>query len=394
MSIPLSQIHEANKLLLAYSAGKYDVKGKISPNHDNEDSIVSALNMLGEELLHTTVSRDFFSSVYNSASDMIIVVTPDGKIKDINKTGQNVLSYTPGQLREKPVEYLFYKDFSGLFAEVKKRLRKGNAIFSMEAAILSKRKKAIPVMLTCSKIFERQATFTGYLFFVTDISERKKTEQRILNSIIETQEQEQHRVSFDLHDSLGQEIVNAKTMLSLIGFEKKKLNRTSRKALENGKATLVKALNQIHSICFNLRPTELETFGLCSTVRQLIENLSEHHKLTFHLYCPEKIKTSNPSLEITIYRIIQEFITNTIKHTQAKNIYIKLFFQNSHLHIELRDDGKGFKMNHRLNKGRGLNNIGTRVKAFKGTYELISRPGKGTRLNVKFQIKEKKEIKK
>lgn len=394
MPIPASQIIQAQKLLLAFSIGKYHVRGNLSPDCNDDDSIISGLNMLGEELQNTTVSLDFFSSVYNSAFEMFIVVTPDGKIKDVNHSAQDTLMYTPEQLEEKPVHFLFSKQFSGIFKEVKKSLRKENAVFSKEAVILSKKRKAIPVMLTCSKIFKRKVDFSGYLFCIKDISIEKKTEQRILNSIIEAQEQEQHRVSFDLHDSLGQEIVNAKTMLSLVSFEKNKLNRTSRNALKKGAETLVKALDQIHHICFNLRPTELESFGLCSTVKQLIENLQQQHPVSFHFDCPEKIKTGNSSLEITIYRVVQEFITNSIKHAKAKNIYIKLFFQGKLLNIELRDDGKGFKLNSSAYKGRGLNNIGTRVKAFKGTHRLISSPGKGTMLKAEFRITPKRRNRK
>ena len=81
-----SQEEELSNLLIEYSAGNYSVKGKLSENNDEVDMIIAGINMLGEELEETNVDKEYFLSIYNAVTDLILITNIDGTIQDINNS--------------------------------------------------------------------------------------------------------------------------------------------------------------------------------------------------------------------------------------------------------------------------------------------------------------------
>jgi signal transduction histidine kinase len=140
-------------------------------------------------------------------------------------------------------------------------------------------------------------------------------------------------------------------------------------------------------------PSVLSDFGLISGLRMLVDNHNRpendaEHRLRVTLQADEWLADStnrlDKSIEITLYRVCQEAITNAIRHGKASEINIQLFEKDQYLHLTVTDNGIGFKTQ-RLAKephGQGVHNIHERVKLLNGIFKLTSTPGKGTKLKV------------
>ena len=388
MPLPADQIKEISELLLAYAAGEYHKKGRISHRRDAIDMIISGVNMLGEELQTTTVSRNYFSSIYNAVADMVFVVSSKGIVEDINSAVNNILNFEASDLLKQSIKKITTPDNASFFSEIKKKLGTKRKSYTFETHFTSLNNRLIPVSCSCTKIIDRKNQFKGYLIIAEDITERKETEQLILRTIVDTQEKEQKRIVVDLHDSLGQELSMLKLVLNTIEEHFSDAGKELEDGFKNCQKMLDSSIVHLRSICFDMMPTSLESGGINDALRELIKKLSVQNSIHFHYDCPVKFPPLMKSHEIVLYRVAQEFINNTIKHANAHNIHVKFSCNSDKVNFSIIDDGCGFKINdNKLKKGRGLNNMESRVRAFNGTFKMMSKTNDGTKLLVTFPTK-------
>ena len=195
-------------------------------------------------------------------------------------------------------------------------------------------------------------------------------------------EQERKRIVADLHDELG-------PLLSVVKFQVSTLDTTLTQDIEQiSKATvhLDDVLQRIRNICGELMPLVLTRKGLFTAINELIEE--------FRSLVPIKIEfTYTPvmlehSIQIHIYRMVQELITNAIKHSAATTMHINIKPENEILLIHVTDDGKGFDTQKMFvnSSGLGLKNILGRAHALKGNIFLESAQAKGTTYKIEIPI--------
>lgn len=385
-----SQIDEISDLLLSYSAGDYHVKGEISENFDEIDMIISGINMLGEELRSTNVSKEYFSRIFNTVTDLVIVADERGRLLDINQAVMDLSGYEQKELLENSFLDLLGDPKSKLFSEIKKNLAVGNSNYVVESKLITKDKNVVFGLFTCSKIFDRHGDFTGYLISMKDITAQKENEKLILKTIISTQSAEQRRVADDLHDSLGQELSMAQLMLSNFSrFEVE--DKEYYNLLELCNDILENSIKHLREICFDLMPNVLVKGGLELAIDTLVGKLQNLDKIDVDFVSTENFPRLFSELEIVIYRIVQEFINNMIKHSDANKLNIHLIEHDNRVEITLSENGQGFELKklNNIGENRGISNIRTKVLAYNGHYEFKSQPGEGTELWVEFPKKEK-----
>jgi len=383
------QLEEISNLLLAYSAGEYHVKGAISDEVDELDMIISGINMLGEELLTTNVSRDFFSSIFNSVSDLVFIVGENGKLIDANETVLRTFDINPEKMSRISLEEFVSPDAKYLFQLIAENLADAGSQYRTETTLLTPSGTLIYGSCTCTKLFDRFEKFNGYLVNIKDITEEKEKENLILRTIISTQQNEQRRVADDLHDSLGQELSMAQLMLSNLSRYAGK-DETFDTLLNTCTEILQSSVKHLREICFDLMPSALIKGGLAHGARQLVQRLKTQDEIEVDFTAAEDFPRLNPDVEIAMYRIVQEFINNMIKHAKATLLIIELSVKKDEtIYIKLKDNGKGFDMErlNQLGENRGLQNIQTKVKAYGGTSEMNAQIGKGTELIITFPLK-------
>lgn len=383
-----SQIDEISDLLLSYSAGDYHIKGNISEDYDEIDMIISGINMLGEELRSTNVSKEYFSSIFNAVTDLVLVVDAQGNILDVNKAVSDNLLYSHKRLLRKNLLDLFAKPKSPVFNLIKKELEKSTNNFVVESELKKANNEVVFGLFTCSKMRNRSAHAGGYLISVKDITAQKENEKLILKTIIATQGAEQRRVADDLHDSLGQELSMAQLMLSNFGrFDVE--DKEFYNLLELCNEILNTSIAHLREICFDLMPNVLVKGGVELALEELVDRLESSDKIEVDFVSTENFPRLLSELEIVIYRIVQEFINNMIKHSSADKLRIYLIEHDDQVEITMSENGQGFDLSklENVRENRGLSNIKTKVNAYNGEYTLKSLSGKGTELWVKFPKK-------
>jgi signal transduction histidine kinase len=206
------------------------------------------------------------------------------------------------------------------------------------------------------------------------------------------QEEERKRLSRELHDGLGQ-------MLTAIKLQVESLEtRLNNEGVANSnlsplKTLITQTIQETRSISNNLMPSVLSDFGLIPGLRMLVENHNRpgtdpDHPLQVTLQADQWLGDSahrlDKSVEITLYRVCQEAITNAIRHGKATKINIQLFEKDQYIHLTVTDNGIGFKTQRLVTEphGQGVHNIHERVKLLNGIFKLTSTPGKGTKLKV------------
>tara|TARA_B110000495_G_scaffold40663_1_gene32936 strand:+ start:339 stop:1052 length:714 start_codon:yes stop_codon:yes gene_type:complete len=185
------------------------------------------------------------------------------------------------------------------------------------------------------------------------------------------QESERKRIAELLHDDIG----NKLNILSLwINNEDSLNNKRSREVIKQQIPALIEATR---TISHSLYPVNLEKFGLILTLEALISNVNE--SLHIQLIVNHDYQKRPISFEVQIYRIIQEFLSNVIKHAKASNMLIHIRDTETSLAVILSDNGVGFD-NSILKKGMGLKNIDSRIKSINAFSKWKSKKGNGSRL--------------
>jgi|TARA_B110000902_G_C14167453_1_gene535514 signal transduction histidine kinase len=185
------------------------------------------------------------------------------------------------------------------------------------------------------------------------------------------QESERKRIAELLHDDIG----NKLNILSLwINNEDSLNNKRSREVIKQQIPALIEATR---TISHSLYPVNLEKFGLILTLEALISNVNE--SLPIQLIVNHDYQKRPISFEVQIYRIIQEFLSNVIKHAKASNMLIHIRDTETSLAVILSDNGVGFD-NSILKKGMGLKNIDSRIKSINAFSKWKSEKGNGSRL--------------
>lgn len=239
----------------------------------------------------------------------------------------------------------------------------------------------IDAILSYHPIFDINNVITGYQGMIKDLTRQKETESLLIRTVIEIQEAERSRIAKDIHDSIGQQLSAITFYLNTLAKTEKNTNQSI--LLSKSTSALKTILSDVRNICFNLMPNTLESFGLVETVKQICRTNQSAGKLDFNLDVSEDFPLLNKYLEISIIRIVQEFINNSIKHSCTTQIDISLQHKNNSIQVELKDYGNGFDLNTiNLNTGMGLKNVRSRVKSYNGEIKINSSHGKGTEYSI------------
>jgi signal transduction histidine kinase len=233
---------------------------------------------------------------------------------------------------------------------------------------------------------------------VRDITERKRVEsdlRQLSQRIIEAQETERSRVARELHDGVNQIIASAKLRLRKV--QDLSLSPAAREILARCDRLLVQALEENRRIAHNLRPSELDELGWASACRNFCRELQSRANLTVKCRITRLTERLPPLVELNLFRIVQEALSNVEKHAHAKTVRLQIATQDGSIQLRIRDDGNGFnpqrtKTHKRDRAGLGLSNMRERCAALGGTCEIESAPGKGTAITVRVPLEKEPQL--
>ena len=208
------------------------------------------------------------------------------------------------------------------------------------------------------------------------LQKEKKLQEEYAQKLLLSQEDERKRISKDLHDSLGQSLLLIK-------------NKVSLKSDEKTKELVNNAIEEMRSISRVLHPFQLEDIGISRALENLVHQLDENYKDIYIFGDIEDIQgVLTPEKEVNVFRIVQECLSNIIKHSEAVSAKIELMRVKNHISFSIKDNGIGFDFSEEYNdfKSLGLKTIKERVKFLNGTLKIDSEKDAGSTFKILFPI--------
>lgn len=206
---------------------------------------------------------------------------------------------------------------------------------------------------------------------------------RLMAQLITAQEDERRRIARELHDETGQALTALVVTLDFLvrhPMEPPLLQQRLVSVRDMAETTLAEVRRVIHE----MRPTALDDLGLEAALRWLVKRY-EASRLKISLDVSDLSTRLPGHLEITVFRLVQEALTNTVKHANAHNLSIRITRRNDRLIVEVADDGKGMGPGAKRN-GMGLAGLKERVALVGGSLTITSAPGAGTRLEADIPV--------
>jgi PAS domain S-box-containing protein len=216
---------------------------------------------------------------------------------------------------------------------------------------------------------------------------RERDLELLSGARVKAQEEERRRIAREIHDSLGQMLTAIKFNVEILEDATNLQADEDRRRITEIKSLLDNAMAEAREISYNLMPSVLVDFGLVPAIQFLGEQFSKKSHLKVHVHVSGVESRLDPSIEVGLYRIAQEALTNITKHADATTVNIQLLGDSKSIRLIVEDDGKGFMIN-RLEPrkdqrhGMGLVSMKERAASFNGLFMLDSRPGKGTEIIV------------
>jgi two-component system, NarL family, sensor histidine kinase DegS len=229
---------------------------------------------------------------------------------------------------------------------------------------------------------------------VAEVLQTQSHEQRmeIGLRVIKAQEEERRRVAREIHDGPAQTFANIVLRLE-IAEKLLELDPSRVKAELNDLKSLVRSnLQDIRRIIFDLRPMALDDLGIVPAISKYLDNLQENYGIICELRIEGREKRLFPAMEVALFRLIQEGMTNVAKHAHSAKADISLIHQDDCTIVRIRDYGKGFDVNSALNapgEHFGLIGMRERVEMFFGHFSIQSTLGKGTTIELSIPSKQK-----
>lgn len=209
----------------------------------------------------------------------------------------------------------------------------------------------------------------------------------LLEKIITAQEDERKRLARELHDQTGQSLTSLLVGLKYVEGAKSLDDMRLRTA--DLKKLTVQTLEEVHQLSLALRPAMLDDLGLVVALRSLVQDFGAQHGLQATLHADPLSRRLPPQFEVTLYRVVQEALTNVAKYAQASRVDVALRADGTRLRLTVVDDGVGFEPTAVGGGGRerlGLMGMGERAALIGGRFELDAAPGRGTRLAIEVEV--------
>ncbi|NVK05480.1 MAG: hypothetical protein HWD92_11685 [Flavobacteriia bacterium] len=197
-------------------------------------------------------------------------------------------------------------------------------------------------------------------------------QKKLLAASIQGGERERKKIAEELHDH-----INAQLTVVRMSLSRDKENEIAAEAIQSLDGTI----QELRGISRELMPPVLERFGLLDALDDLFDKVERSGGLRIEFDAPESWEPNNTARDLALYRMVQEFIQNSIKYAEASVISVSVKVEGDQLFMELKDDGKGFNMSE-VQIGLGTKNIESRADFLNGTAELWSEPGQGVSLKV------------
>ena len=229
-------------------------------------------------------------------------------------------------------------------------------------------------------------SLSGKLNLLTEAVQKAENQSLVKEEAII--EKERKRIARDLHDTVSQELFAAHMILSGVSQQALKLDREKMQTqLQSVAAILETAQKDLRVLLLHLRPVELEQKSLVEGIQILLKELEDKSDLKVSL--KQNVSKLPKKIEEHIFRILQELISNTLRHAQASCLDVYLYQTDFELQLKVVDNGIGFQLGSLDDLSYGLRNIKERVEDMAGTVQLLTAPKQGLAVDIRIPLLDK-----
>jgi len=337
----------------------------------------------------------FTKALLNSIPGIFYLYSyPQLKMVNWNKNHETIFGYNASELNGISAEAFHLPENRQFVFDQEKTFLKSGQV-SIEAPLVTKDGRLIPFLLTGTKF---ESNGNTYLMGVgMDITDRKRTELELQNSYEQLQqlaqytekarESERKMIARELHDELGQALTAVKIDLRIIKqhISDQEVNLKIDKTSE----LVGETIKTVQRLTSQLRPEIIDDLGLNAAIKWYTKEFAQRNGIEIFLDMDSEIAIS-PDDSLTLFRIMQESLTNVARHSKANHVVIKLIHENGIVNFRISDNGIGIS-DHEINakKSFGIIGIKERASSLAGSCEIYSEDGYGTIINLTFPLNKK-----
>jgi PAS domain S-box-containing protein len=365
------------------------------------------------------------ASIVDSSDDAIVSKTLEGVITSWNAGAERLFGYTAKEAIGQPISMVIPLDRRDEETRILARLRQGERIDHFDTIRLRKDGTKLEISLSISPVRDAAGKIIGASKIARDITGRKRIERelyeseqrfRTLADALETQvqfrtqelrrrnaeilqqsdqlrdlsgrlmfaqDEERRRIARELHDSVGQNLAVLGMSLSRIEDYAKRDPTRLAKSIEDAKDLIQDLTQEIRTTSYILHPPLLDESGLSSAIRWYVDGLAERSGLSIELNIPDNLERLAPEVELAIFRLVQECLTNIHRHSGSKTAVIRIAREPDKIYAEVQDHGKGISQE-RLAVGVGIRGMRERVRQSHGELTVDSN-ALGTKITAIFR---------
>jgi PAS domain S-box-containing protein len=335
-------------------------------------------------------------ALFSMAPDGLIVAGHDGRILMANEQARKLFGYSMREFVGLEVEALMSASHRTAHLGHRETYQRAPAVRLMnplqELRGVRRDGSEFSVEIGLGPLhFKNQACTIA---IVRDISERKRLEteraeqekqfRNLSSRLVEVQEAERRQLSAELHDRTSPQLAAIQINLKMLGTVLGAREPEDVRALLDDTAHLIADTTVgIREISSNLRPAVLDDGGLLPALAGYAQQLTQRTGILIQLHAQDATRTLPPAVQSSLFRIVQEALTNCVKHAKARNVTIRLSTDSTHLvSLMIEDDGIGFDFDLQSTHGLGLLTMRERTEFLGGRFSLDTKPGHGTRILV------------
>jgi len=335
-----------------------------------------------------------YRGLFESMTLSVIEMDTTQRVQWVNHSFEKMSGYKLNYLKGKNAGTLFLKD-----ATTRRELRRKINLSLLgqetihEIEIQNKKKETLQTIFTTTPVYDTKGRIKSFVSILLDVTEMRKLEQAILEekagrqkeimkASIVAEELQRELLGRELHDGVGHQLAYTSLFLQMA----KEQTHIDASFMSKVRDQVEMALQEVKRISVSLVPLALSDLGLKEAITELVHTNIASRNIRFHFSCKEETMNHiDWDVQRNIFRMIQEMVINTIKHTQASEIILSIKKSKSHLFIEYSNNGKHFDVKKAM-KGIGLLSITNRANFYDGTTSFHSDKQTGSTFHIELPL--------
>jgi PAS domain S-box-containing protein len=313
----------------------------------------------------------------------IFLLTPNGEVATWNPGAKHINGYEADEIIGKNFRNFYSaKDQNAGKPEYELRVAAASGSFEDEGWRVRKDGSRFWASIVITAIRDAQGQLLGYGEVVRDLTERKLGEEQLRElsgRLLKTQDAERSRIGRELHDTVGQYLVAVKMALDGLDMQEHFDDSQTHKQITRCTSTIDSAMQEVRTISYLLYPPMLEEGGLASAIRWHLEGFGKRSGIETRCEIAKGLARLPKDVELALFRVLQESLTNVHRHSQSKVAIIRLAIDGDEACLEIKDEGKGMSSESlaRNNEsfgtlGVGIRGMHERVRQLSGKLEISS----------------------